>query len=244
MRLTFLLPILLLPFLIVLAACAGDGDGGGQKESVLIEDVEAISLQIGDMPMDFVEVESSATHVTDSESCAGAEGAELDECLSNLKKWGRTDGYQVEYVSSDPTAFYNGTYDVFSAVSIYQDQAGAIAAFRDGKKRLQEELAQLEDSKLVEIPTVGEESVAFVATTSQEVSGREIPVSLNVVDFRRGNVLARIGTTAPTALASVDDALTLAQVIDGRILRVAGLVTPTAASPTAASPSASPSATP
>jgi hypothetical protein len=153
--------------------------------------------------------------------------------LSNLKEWGRTDGYQVEYVSSDPTAFYSGTYDVFSAVSIYQDQEGAIAAFRDGKDRLQEELAQLEDSNLVEIPTVGEESVAFVATTSQEVSGRDIPVSLNVVDFRRGNVLARIGTTAPTALASVDDALSLAQVMDGRILRVAGLITPTAASPTA-----------
>jgi hypothetical protein len=231
MRLTFLLTILLLPFLIVLAACAGDG--GGQKESVLIEDVEAITLQIGDMPMDFVEVEGSATHVTASQSCAGAEGAELDECLSHLKEWGRTDGYQVEYVSNDPAAFYSGTYDAFSAVSIYQDQEGAIAAFRDGKERLQKELAQLEDSNLVEIPTVGEESVAFVTVTSQEVGGRDIPVSLNVVDFRRGNVLARIGTTAPTALASVDDALRLAQVMDGRILRVAGLTTPTAASPTA-----------
>jgi len=238
MRLPFLLTILLLPFLILLAACASDGDGGGQEQSVLIEDVEAITLQIGDMPMDFVEVESSATHITDSESCAGAEGAELDECLSHLKEWGRTDGYQVEYVSNDPTAFYSGTYDVFSAVSIYQDQEGAIAAFRDGKERLQKELAQLEDSNLVEIPTVGEESVAFVTVTSQEVGGRDIPVSLNVVDFRRGNVLARIGTTAPTALASVDDALSLAQVMDGRILRVAGLISPTA------SPSASATASP
>jgi hypothetical protein len=233
MRLTFLPTILLLPFLIVLAACAGDGDGGGQKESVLIEDAEAISLQIGDMPMEYIEVEGSATHVTDSQSCAGAEGAELDECLSQLKEWGRTDGYQVEYISNDPTAFYSGTYDIFGAISLYQDQEGAIAAFRDGKERLQEELAQLEDSNLVEIPTVGEESVAFVTTTSQQMGTSDIPVSLHVVDFRRGNVLGRIGATAPTALASVDDALRLAQVMDGRILRVAGLVTPTAASPTA-----------
>jgi hypothetical protein len=226
MRLTFLLTILLLPFLIVLAACAGGG--GGQEDAVLIEDAEAISLQVGDMPMDYIEVEGSAMHVTDSQSCAGAEGAELDKCLSQLKEWGRVDGYQVEYASSDSTAFLSGTFDVFGAVSLYQDQKGAAAAFDAGKDRLQEELQQLEDANRVEIPTVGDESMAFVTTTTQEMGTRDVPVSLYVVDFRRGNVLGRIGATAPTALASVDDALKLAQVMDNRILRVAGLISPTA----------------
>jgi hypothetical protein len=230
MRLTFLLTILLIPFLIVLAACAGGG--GGQEEAVLIEDAEAISLQVGDMPVDFIEVEGSAMHVTDSQSCAGAEGAELDKCLSQLQEWGRLDGYQVEYASTDSTAFLSGTFDVFGAVSIYQDQKGAAAAFRSGKERLQEELRQLEDAAPVDIPTVGDESVAFVTTTTQTMGTRDVSVSLHVIDFRRGNVLGRIGATAPTALAAVDDALKLAQVLDNRILRVAGLISPTA-SPTA-----------
>jgi hypothetical protein len=226
MRLTFLLTILLLSSLMALAACAGGG--GGQEEPILIEDAEAVKLEIGDMPVDFVEVEGSAMHVTNSQSCAGAEGAELDECLGHLEEWGRLDGYQVEYASNDPAALLSGTYDVFGAVSIYQDQSGAAAAFRSGKEKLQEELRQLEDAAPADIPTVGEQSLAFVTTTTQQTSTRDISVSLYVVDFQRGNVLARVGATAPTALASVDDALKLAQILDKRILRLAGRISPTA----------------
>ena len=224
MRLTLLLLILLFPFLIVLAACGG----GDQEEAVLIEDAEAIALQIGDVPMDFVEVEGSAIHVTNAESCAAAQGAERDECLSRLEEWGRLDGYEVEYAAGDPGAFLTGTYRVFGAVSIYQDQKGAAEAFSVGEGRLQEDLQQLEDAAPVEIPTVGDESVAFVTVASQRVGERDVSISLHVVDFRRGNVLVRIGATAPTALALVDDALELAQRLDERILQVPDRIAPTA----------------
>jgi hypothetical protein len=224
MRLTFLPTILLLSLLIVLAACGG----GGQEEAVLIEDAESIALQIGDVPTDFLEVEGSAMHVTNSESCASAVGAELDECLSQLEEWGRLDGYQVEYAATASEAFLTGTYSAFGAVSIYQDQKGAAEAFRVGTDRLQEELRQLDDAHSVEIPTVGDESLAFVTTDTQTIGTRDIPVSLHVIDFRRGNVLVRIGATAPTALASVDDALSLAERLDERILRVAGRISSTA----------------
>ncbi len=228
MRLTFLTTILLLPFLVVLAAC---GDGG-QEEAVLIENAELIALQIGDVPMDFVEVEGSAMHITNSDSCAGAQGDERDECLSKLQEWGRLDGYEVTYAAQDPGAFLNGTYRIFGAVSIYQDQKGAAEAFSAGEERLQEELRQLEDAAPVEIPAVADESVAFVTTATQSIGTTDMSVSLHVVDFRRGNVLARIGATAPTALASVDDSLGLAQLLDRRILQVASQTSP-AASPTA-----------
>ena len=247
MRFTFLPAILLLPLLLVLAACGG----GGQEENptstatptatpsatvtpdeaVLIEEPKAIALQIGDVPMDFVEVEGSAMHVTNEESCASTQEAERDECLSQLEEWGRLDGYEVEYSASDPEAFLSGTYRIFGAVSIYRDQKGAAEAFRVGKRRLQEELRQLEDVAPVEIPTVGDESVAFVKVASRSTGTRDIPVSMHVVDFRQGNVLVRIGATAPTALASVDDALKLAERLDTRILQVTGRITPTA-SPT------------
>jgi len=229
MRLTLLPTILLLPFLFALAACGG----GGQEEVVLIEDAEAIALQIGDVPMDFLEVEGSAMHITNAESCAGAQGDERDECLSRLEEWGRLDGYQVEYATSDPEALLSGTYSIFGAVSIYRDQKGASEAFRVGEGRLQEDLRQLEDAAPVEIPTIGDESVAFVTVASQTVGTRDISASLYVIDFRRGNVLVRIGATAATALASVDDALRLAERLDERILRVASQTSP-AASPTAA----------
>jgi hypothetical protein len=244
MRLAFLLTILLLPFLFVLPACTGGG--GGQEEGVLVQDAEAIALQSGDVPMDFAQVEGSAIHVTNSDSCAGAQGAEQDECLRHLEEWGRLDGYEVEYAARDPTAFLSGTFRIFGAVSIYRDQEGATEAFRDGKERLQKELRQLEDAAPVEIATVGDESVAFVTTASQTISGHEMSVSLHVVDFRRGNVLGRIGVTTPTVLASVDEALKLAQRLDERILQVAGQISSTV-SPTAthtASPAATPAATP
>lgn len=229
MRLTLLLTVLLILFLIVLAACDGDG---GQEEAILIEDAEAIALQIGDVPVDFLEVEGSAMHVTNDESCAGALGDERDECLSRLEEWGRLDGYQVEYAASNAEAFLIGTYRLFGAVSIYQDQKGAAEAFRVGADRLQEELRELDDAASVEIPTVGDESVAFVTFDSQTIGTRDIPISLHVVDFRRGNVLVRVGATAPTALASADETVELAQRLDERILRVAGRISPTA-SPTA-----------
>ncbi len=226
MRLTLPLTILLLPFLIIVAACAGGGDG--QEEAVLIEEAEAIALQIGDVPMDFLEVEGSAMHVTNDKSCASAQGDERDECLSSLEEWGRLDGYQVEYAAGDPQAYLTGVYRLFGAVSIYQDQEGAAEAFRVGADRLQEELRQLEDAAAVEIATVGDESLAFVTLDSQAIGTRDVPISLHVVDFRRGNVLVRIGATAPTALASVDDAIGLAQRLDDRILRAAGRISPTA----------------
>jgi len=91
----------------------------------------------------------------------------------------------------------------------------------------------MEDASAVQIPIVGDESVAFVTIASQRIGKRDVSVSLHVIDFRRGNVLARIGATAPTALASVDDALEWAQQLDQRILQAAGQVSPTTASPNA-----------
>ena len=138
----------------------------------------------------------------------------------------------MEFWANDPTAFEAGIYDVFNSTSIYRDAQGASDSFRDGLERLEKGLAEMEDATLVQIEPVGEESVAFRTTAVQKEGDREISVTLYVVDFRRGNTLARVGAIAPSDLASVDAVLALAQRVDERILRVASRTAPTF-SPTA-----------
>jgi hypothetical protein len=227
MRLPFL-PILLFLALLLLAACAGE------EEDLFLQDPEAALLQESEMPGRFSEVEGSRRHISNEESCAGTEGAELEECLSRLEQWGRLDGIEVEFWADDPSAFDTGVYDVFNSTSIYRDPKGAEEAFRDGLERLEKGLAEMTDATQVEIEGVGDQSAAFGTTTIQKEGDSEISVTLHVVDFRRGNTLARVGAIAPSALASVDDALALAKRVDERILRVAGQTAPTV-SPTAVS---------
>jgi len=235
MRLPFLLIILLLALLLV-AAC---GNGGGEEEGVFLQDPEAALLQISEVPSRFVEIEGSRRHISNEESCAGTEGTEREECLSQREQWGRLDGIEVAYRADDPTAFLDGVYRVFSATTVYRDPKGARDSFSHNLERLKKDLAGLEDAPqvdaatLVEIEPVGEESVAFAINTFENLGGDDIPVTLYVVDFRRGNTLAQVGVIAPTALASVDPVLALAKRVDQRILRVASPTAPPV-SPTAA----------
>jgi hypothetical protein len=216
--------------LAVLNACGGDG--GDEEEAILIEDAEAVALQIGDLPADFV-AEGEPMHVTNEESCAAAAEEEREECIERLDSFGRRDNYQVAYDSTDPEAMLSGMYYVFSGVSVYETVTGAAQSFDYGQEQLEEVIGESEDISRVSAPTVGNESAAYVANQGVLSEDVSVPVSSYVVDFRRGNLLVRVVTDIPTALGNVDEAVELARRVDERILAVAGQISSTA-SPTPA----------
>ena len=216
--------------LAALSACGGDGDAD-QEEPILIEDAEAVALQVGDLPVDFV-AEGEPAHLTNEQTCAASGDAERQECIDRLEGFGRRDNYQVAYYATDPTAILFGLNHVFSSVSVYETATGAAQAFDYSQGKLEQAIRTSEDISRVSAPTVGDESAAFVANLSAAAEGGAVSISSYVVDFRRGNLLVRVGTDVPAALGNVDDAVQLARQVDQRILRVASPVSPTA-SPTA-----------
>lgn len=213
----------------VLSACGGGGD---QEEALLIEDAEAVALQVGDLPIDFV-LEGEPIHVTIEESCAAPSDEERQECIDRLASFGRRDNYQVAYYSTDPTAILSGMYYVFNGVSVYETVGGAAQSFDWGQGKLEEVIRESEDVSRVPAPTVGDESAAYVANQGTSAESGSVPVSSYVVDFRRGNLLVRVVTAIPTAPGNVDEAVQLARRLDERILQVASRISPTA-SPVAA----------
>jgi len=216
--------------LAALSACGGDGDAD-QEEPILIEDAEAVALQVGDLPVDFV-AEGEPAHLTNEQTCAASGDAERQECIDRLEGFGRRDNYQVAYYATDPTAILFGLNHVFSSVSVYETATGAAQAFDYSQTKLEQVIRASEDISRVSAPTVGDESAAFVANLSAAAEGGAVSISSYVVDFRRGNLLVRVGTDVPAALGNVDDAVQLARQVDQRILRVASLISPTA-NPTA-----------
>jgi len=212
--------------LAALSACGGDGDAD-QEEPILIEDAEAVALQVGDLPVDFV-AEGEPAHLTNEQTCAASGDAERQECIDRLEGFGRRDNYQVAYYATDPTAILFGLNHVFSSVSVYETATGAAQAFDYSQGKLEQAIRASEDISRVSAPTVGDESAAFVANLSAAAEGGAVSISSYVVDFRRGNLLVRVGTDVPAALGNVDDAVQLARQVDQRILRVASPVSPTA----------------
>jgi len=214
--------------LAVLSACGG----GEQEEAILIEDAEAVALQVGDLPTEFV-AEGEPIHVTIEESCAASSDEERQECIDRLESFGRRDNYQVAYYSTDPTAMLSGMYYVFSSVSVYETVTGAAQSFDYGQGKLEQVIRESEDISRVAAATVGDESEAYVANQSAPLENGSLPISSYLVDFRRGNLLVRVGTEVATALGNVDEAVQLARRVDERILRVTGRISPTV-SPVAA----------
>jgi hypothetical protein len=214
--------------LAMLSACDGDGDGdAAQEEPILIEDAEAVALQVGDLPVDFV-AEGEPAHLTNEQTCAASGDAERQECIDRLEGFGRRDNYQVAYYATDPTAILFRLNHVFSSVSVYETATGAAQAFDYSQGKLEQAIRTSEDISRVSAPTVGDESAAFVANLSAAAAGGAVSISSYVVDFRRGNLLVRVGTDVPATLGNVDDAVQLARQVDQRILRVASLISPTA----------------
>lgn len=217
------------------ASTSPGGSASGQNSNQpAIRNVESVVLSQRDMPLDFSRADDESSHLSAEESCSrgSPDDAAKQECLSHMSEWRRLDSYQVIFRAINPLATLTGTgmFEVLNISSVHQDADGAAKAYAWGKDQLQARINESKDTKIVSIPTVGEESTAFVVETSDFIFGQQIQLSYYSIDFRRGNVLVRVATVAPTVLAKVDNVLALARIVDERIKK-GGETPPPVASP-------------
>ncbi len=211
-----------------------------------INNVESAVLTQRDVPLDFSLVEDGTSHLSLDETCSRGNPAPeaKQECLTNIQEWGRLDTYQVIFRTTNQLATLSGTgmFEILNVSSVHSDSDGANEAYDWGRDQLQARINQGQDARMVTVPTVGEESVAFVVDSTDALFGQQIELSYYSIDFRQGNVLVRVATVAPKVLAKVDDVLALARIVDERIKR--GGAQPQPAASPSPSTSPSPAATP
>ena len=231
-----LLPSILLVSILLLAACGG---GDGQPAGPIIQDPEAVALQISEIPAALVPEGEGGIHVSNEEACASAaDEVEKQACIERLNTWGRRDHYQVLYTSTDANPILSGVFEILVGVSVYDTVAGAAASFDYNANRLRDIIKDNPDASLVEAEQVGDESVAWVSYTTEELISLDVPIATYVVDFRRGNTIVRAQAAIARALGKGDEAVEWARKVDDHILRVSTQQL------TAASPEPSSSVTP
>lgn len=226
-----LLTLLPLALLLLAGACGGGGSSPPQEAAAslapagapLIMDAERVALTTRDVPLNFQQVPGGALHLSSEDICrlGNPSEAEQQDCLGRQREWKRLDSYQVLFQDESLEAGLSGAgvFEILFISSAYQDRQGVAQAFAWGKAQLLRRIDGAQGATLVSTPTVGEESLAFVVNSPQRFRGRDVPMSFYTVDFRRGNVLVRVTTVAPQVLAKVDDVLSLARLLDGRILK-------------------------
>jgi len=215
-----LLPSILLVSILLLAACGG---GDGQPAGPIIQDPEAVALQISEIPTALVPEGEGGIHVSNEEACASAtDEVEKQACIERLNSWGRRDHYQVLYTSTDTNPILSGVFEILVGVSVYDTVAGAAASFDYNAKRLKDIVQGNPDASLLQTEQVGDESVAWVSFTTVPLNNLDVPIATYVVDFRRGNTIVRAQATIARALGKGDEAVEYARRVDQRILRVSG----------------------
>jgi len=219
MRWSFLLSIPLVP-LFLLAACGG---GDSQPVGPVIQDPEAVVLQLTDLPLGMVTVGEGGIHVTNEQACADAtDENEKQACIDRLNSWGRRDHYQVMYAANDPDTILTGIFQILTGVSVYDTVEGAAASFDYSADRLKDLIKDKPDTSIVKAERVGDESVVWVSNTTETMGNRDVAISTWVVDFRRGNAIVRTQMGIAKALGSADEAVKWAHDVDTRILSVSG----------------------
>jgi hypothetical protein len=220
MRWSFLLSIPLVS-LLLLAACGGGGNS--QPVGPIIQDPEAVVLDLTDLPLGMVTAGEGGIHVTNEQACSSAtDENEKQACIDRLNSWGRRDHYQVMYASNDPDAILSGIFQILVGVSVYDTVEGATASFDYSAKRLEDLVKDKSDTSIVQAERVGDESVTWVTNTTETLSNRDVPISSYVVDFRRGNTIVRTQVAIAKALGSADEAVKWGRLVDTRILSVSG----------------------
>jgi hypothetical protein len=201
------------------------GCGGGEKAVPALSDAELremVMITSEGLPWTIAPAGDEAQ----SNEQAAAAFPDPQQWLSNYQKWGRSGGAAATFTSADANVF--GVQAEVEAYSSVGGAKSAWAALRDLSTSA-EFLRFLQQSSgsdvtvgRVDAERVGDESGVYLLRTT---AGGQTSETL-IVLFRRDVVVASASVGAPPGEARVEDAVTVAEQVDGRIQDILNGQTP------------------
>ncbi len=146
-----------------------------------------------------------------------------NEGRKTLEGWRWLGGYETGYAPEGyDTAVLNGGFYVNQECHIFEDEAGASAAYKWMVARAQSISVQ----QPVSMPQLGNESAAFVANVGN-IGNSPVVATYHQVIFRRGNVVSIVVTKGSQGFMTVDAARELSLITDQKALGQKPAVEPT-----------------
>ena len=136
-----------------------------------------------------------------------------EEGLQKLAEWGYLGGYETGYTPEGrDSAVLNGSYYIFVETHLFETPEGTAAAFDYFNDRLTNSV-----SEQVTAPSVGNESAAW-RLVYDTIGNSSVESVFHRVIFRRGNMLVVVATLGAEPLMKVDDAYSLAVIVDEKAM--------------------------
>jgi hypothetical protein len=201
------------------------GCGGGEKAAPAMSDAELremVMIASEGLPWTITPAGDEAQ----SNEQAATAFPNQQQWLDNYQKWGRSGGYAATFITEQTSVF-----GVQAEVEAYSSVGGAQAAWATLRDYgvSSEFVTFLEQSSgstvtvgRMDAERVGDESSAYILQTT---AGGQTSQTI-IVLFRRDFVVASASVGAPPGEARVEDAVTVAEQVDGRIQDILSGQTP------------------
>ena len=194
------------------ASFAPQLDGPATKYTLLHEDLGPGYL-----------TDVQGTFVLDAASY-GATAAfdDAEQGRRTLEEWGYIGGFETGYIPEQrETAVLNGGYYINIESHLFEDEAGARAAFEYFADRIDSSPAER-----VSAPPLGNESAAW-RLVSGRVPSSTVEAVFHRYLFRRGNLVVIVATWGAEPLMSIEHAFELARIVDEKALGLRPVTEPT-----------------
>jgi hypothetical protein len=188
-------------------AAAGSTSGSGdllpgQSKPSVFNDASLFVLTENDVPTGYVVDAQNTRARTNADISTGRGNAYLRQ----VESWGRITGYASGWRLDD--ASVQGPLQIESSASTFETIGGAEDAFAQGLKEVPKTVEQVEMKK-----GVGDEARMW----TQTVNGQNGKLTVYLIAWRSGQVLATLATTSQTESATLADAYAYAQKQQDRI---------------------------
>jgi hypothetical protein len=201
---------------VVLLAVAGAACGGGKKAPPALSDADLQQMvMITSEGLQWTL--TPAGDEAQSNEQASMAFPDPEQWLSNYQQWGRSGGHAASFTTADSSVF--GVQAEVEAYTSVNGAESAWATLRDYgvSPEFLNFLEQSSGSNVTvgrtDAEQVGDESSAYILQTT---AGGQTSQTL-IILFRRDAIVASASVGAPPGEARVEDAVTVAKQLDGRI---------------------------